>query len=187
MESENATIQQEPAAAGTVSLPAEDFGRKTLDEAETFADTILKRIRVKDAEGIKSDLTSLLSGAELLTSGKKDDRGLLATLPVVGKLFEASGIASPEAETLMKSIGVISGKLDAAQFGLIKDSATLETLAAKTKRSARHSLSCWRPAPKRSTPPARQELRLTSAALKRSSGDSAAYGMKRNGWRLRSA
>lgn len=66
MESENATIQQEPAAAGTVSLPAEDFGRKTLDEAETFADTILKRIRVKDAEGIKSDLTSLLSGAELL-------------------------------------------------------------------------------------------------------------------------
>ena len=46
MESENATIQQEPAAAGTVSLPAEDFGRKTLDEAETFADTILKRIRV---------------------------------------------------------------------------------------------------------------------------------------------
>lgn len=76
MESENATIQQEPAAAGTVSLPAEDFGRKTLDEAETFADTILKRIRVKDAEGIKSDLTSLLSGAELLTSGKKDDRGL---------------------------------------------------------------------------------------------------------------
>lgn len=133
MESENATVQQEPAAAGTVSLPAEDFGRKTLDEAETFADTILKRIRVKDAEGIKSDLTSLLSGAELLTSGKKDDRGLLATLPVVGKLFEASGIASPEAETLMKSIGVISGKLDAAQFGLIKDSATLETLAAKNK------------------------------------------------------
>ena len=133
MESENATIQQEPAAAGTVSLPAEDFGRKTLDEAETFADTILKRIRVKDAEGIKSDLTSLLSGAELLTSGKKDDRGLLATLPVVEKLFEASGIASPEAETLMKSIGVISGKLDAAQFGLIKDSATLETLAAKNK------------------------------------------------------
>lgn len=33
----------------------------------------------------------------------------------------------------MKSIGVISGKLDAAQFGLIKDSATLETLAAKNK------------------------------------------------------
>lgn len=88
---------------------------------------------MKDAEGIKADLTSLLSGAELLTSGKKDDRGLLATLPVVGKLFEASGIASPEAETLMKSIGVISGKLDAAQFGLIKDSATLETLAAKNK------------------------------------------------------
>ena len=27
-------------------------------------------------------------------------RGLLATLPVVGKLLEASGIASPEAETL---------------------------------------------------------------------------------------
>lgn len=71
MESENATIQQKPAAAGTVSLPAEDFGRKTLDEAETFADTILKRIRVKDAEGIKSDLTSLLSGAELLTSRKE--------------------------------------------------------------------------------------------------------------------
>ena len=85
MESENATIQQEPI---------EDFGRKTLDEAETFADSILKRIRVKDAEGIKADLTSLLSGAELLTSGKKDDRGLLATLPVVGKLFEASCISS---------------------------------------------------------------------------------------------
>lgn len=135
MERENATIQQEPAAAaaGAVSLPAEDFGRKTLEEAETFADSILKRIRVKDAEGIKADLTSLLSGAELLTSGKKDDRGLLATLPVVGKLFEASGIATPEAETLMKTIGVISGKLDAAQFGLIKDSATLETLAAKNK------------------------------------------------------
>ena len=27
MESENATIQQEPAAAGTVSISAEEFGR----------------------------------------------------------------------------------------------------------------------------------------------------------------
>lgn len=106
------------------------YGTQTMNDIAAFADNLLGRVRAGDAGPMGETLTDLMVRVkdldpEDISGGRK---GLLESLPVVGALFNSAGRSLARFNTLAAQVDVISGKLDEAMMGLLRDIEILEQL-----------------------------------------------------------
>ncbi len=106
------------------------YGTQTMNDIASFADNLLGRVRAKDAGPVGDTLTDLMVQVkdldlEEVAGGKK---GFLENLPLVGSLFNSAERSIARFKTLAAQVDVISGKLDEAMLGLLRDIEVLEQL-----------------------------------------------------------
>lgn len=111
------------------------YGTKTMNEIAGFADTLLNSVRVKDAGQIGQSLSSLMEKVKSLdvTGIATQKKGFLESLPIIGGLFNNVKKTIAEFNTLLEQVEGVSGKLEEALFGLLKDIQILEQLYANNK------------------------------------------------------
>ncbi|MDY6322246.1 MAG: toxic anion resistance protein [Succinivibrio sp.] len=108
------------------------YGAKAMGGIAAFADTVLSKVRVKDAGEAGADLSSLLSqvrSVDVTAVGEK--KGFLASLPFLGGLFDKGAQALAKFDTVSEQVGKIAAKLEDAQLSLLKDIEVLEQLFAR--------------------------------------------------------
>lgn len=151
------------------------YGADTMQEIARFADSMLSRVRAKDAGPVGETLTDLLLKVKDidLSALTKDDRGFLERIPLIGSLFNAAQRSLARFNTLAGQVEQIASKLDEAMIGLLRDIEVLEQLYDHNK-NFHENLSLYIAAGKERLEKARNEElpRLKEEAEK--SGDSMA-------------
>ena len=112
------------------------YGTKTMDSIAKFADSILGNVRVKDSGEVGQFLTSLMGSVKSvdIQSIASQKKSFLASLPLIGSLFDKVKSTVAQFDTVSKQIDGIAGKLDDAQMGLLKDIELLEQLYENNKQ-----------------------------------------------------
>lgn len=109
------------------------YGAKPMGEIARFADTLLTRIRAKDAGEIGEQLSKLVTyireNDPLSTQEKTGS--FLSSLPVVGSLFKRAQKVQIDRQTLAEQVDGIATHLDNSMVNLLRDIETLEQLYAK--------------------------------------------------------
>jgi len=151
------------------------YGADTMQEIARFADSMLSRVRAKDAGPVGETLTDLLLKVKDidLSALAKDNRGFLERIPLIGSLFNAAQRSLARFNTLAGQVEQIASKLDEAMIGLLRDIEVLEQLYDHNK-NFHENLSVYIAAGKERLEKARTEElpRLKDEAEK--SGDSMA-------------
>ncbi len=128
------------ALAATINLedPAVSvtFGTETMNNIAHFADGLLEQVRAKDAGPVGSDLTDLMLKVKDVDfeSLAADKKGFLESIPVVGSLFNTAERTIAKFKTLSEQVEIITGKLDEAMVGLLRDIEVLEQLYEHNKK-----------------------------------------------------
>ncbi|NDJ56070.1 toxic anion resistance protein [Enterobacteriaceae bacterium 4M9] len=110
------------------------YGAKTMNSISRFSDSLLEQVRAKDAGVIGEQLTDLLGkvkSVDLSTFGEKP--GFMASLPVVGKLFNRIERTMAEYQTLAQQVDTVTDKLDTAMVDLLRNISTLEQLFVRNR------------------------------------------------------
>lgn len=110
------------------------YGAKTMNSISRFSDSLLEQVRAKDAGVIGEQLTDLLGkvkSVDLSTFGEKP--GFMASLPVVGKLFNRIERTMAEYQTLAQQVDTVTNKLDTAMVDLLRNISTLEQLFVRNR------------------------------------------------------
>ncbi len=110
------------------------YGAKTMNSISRFSDSLLEQVRAKDAGVIGEQLTDLLGkvkSVDLSTFGEKP--GFMASLPVVGKLFNRIERTLAEYQTLAQQVDTVTEKLDTAMVDLLRNISTLEQLFIRNR------------------------------------------------------
>jgi uncharacterized protein YaaN involved in tellurite resistance len=128
------------ALAATINLedPAVSvtFGTETMNNIAHFADGLLEQVRAKDAGPVGNDLTDLMLKVKDVDfeSLAADKKGFLESIPVVGSLFNTAERTIAKFKTLSEQVEIITGKLDDAMVGLLRDIEVLEQLYDHNKK-----------------------------------------------------
>lgn len=106
------------------------FGAKPMGEIARFADTLLSKVRAKDAGEVGSQLSELMMRVREYDpiSIEEKSSGFLASLPVVGGLFRKAEKAKIDYQTLTQQVDTIATHLDRSMVKLVHDIETLEQL-----------------------------------------------------------
>lgn len=105
------------------------YGAETMKNIANFADSVLERVRAKDAGPVGETLTDLLLKVKTLDiSAFSKQPGLLERLPLVGSLFNSVSRSIASFDTLSGQVETVTAKLDEAMVGLLKDIEVLEQL-----------------------------------------------------------
>ncbi len=106
------------------------YGTQTMENIARFADDLLGRVTAKDAGPAADILTDLMLRVKDvdLDSISGDDRGFLASIPVLGPLFNKAERARARFTTVAGQIDVIAKQLETAMIGLLRDIEVLEQL-----------------------------------------------------------
>ncbi len=110
------------------------YGAKTMNSISRFSDSLLEQVRAKDAGVIGEQLTDLLGkvkSVDLSTFGEKP--GFMASLPVVGKLFNRIERTMAEYQTLAQQVDTVTDRLDNAMVDLLRNISTLEQLFVRNR------------------------------------------------------
>ena len=126
------------AAAINLEDPAVSvtFGTETMNNIAHFADGLLEQVRAKDAGPVGNDLTDLMLKVKDVDfeSLAADKKGFLESIPVVGSLFNSAERTIAKFKTLSEQVEIITGKLDEAMVGLLRDIEVLEQLYEHNKK-----------------------------------------------------
>ena len=126
------------AAAINLEDPAVSvtFGTETMNNIAHFADGLLEQVRAKDAGPVGNDLTDLMLKVKDVDfeSLAADKKGFLESIPVVGSLFNSVERTIAKFKTLSEQVEIITGKLDEAMVGLLRDIEVLEQLYEHNKK-----------------------------------------------------
>ncbi len=111
------------------------FGTETMNDIARFADGLLEQVRAKDAGPVGKDLTELMLTVKDVDfeSLAKDKKGIMERIPLVGSLFNSAERTLARFKTLAEQVEVITGKLDEAMIGLLRDIEILEQLYEHNK------------------------------------------------------
>lgn len=108
------------------------YGSKSMDAIAKFADSILSRVKVKDSGEIGGELSTLLGKVRGVNVGAIAEKPSgLASIPVIGKLFDRTEAVMSKFSTVSEEIGKIKEKLEDSQLSLLKDIEVLEQLYAR--------------------------------------------------------
>ena len=128
---------KEIAESITLSDPnlSTTYGTDTMRNISRFADTMLEQVKVKDSGQVGQTLSSLLGQVKEIDlrgiAGSK--KGFLASLPVVGSLFNPVERYVNNFQTVSDQVEAIAGKLEDSMTGLLYDIEVLEQLYQHNK------------------------------------------------------
>lgn len=106
------------------------YGAKPMGEIARFADTLLEKVRGKDAGEVGQQLSELVMRIrqnDPFTAEEKRSR-FLENLPLVGGLFKSVEKAKIDSKTLTEQVDSIAAHLDKSMVNLLRDIETLEQL-----------------------------------------------------------
>ncbi len=144
MEKTTPELQQISEAKVTAALKEIDFsdptlsisyGAKTMGELSKFADSLLGNVRVKDSGPVGTSLLELMAKIKTIDIGgiASPKKGFLASLPLIGSLFDSVGRTVARFDTILGQVENISRKLEESMFSLLKDIEILEQMYALNK------------------------------------------------------
>lgn len=110
------------------------FGAKTMNSISQFSDALMQEVRAKDAGIIGTQLTELLQkikGVDISAFEQKP--GFLASLPLLGSLFNRIERTLLEYQTLSQQVESITAKLNDAMVDLLRNISVLETLFERNR------------------------------------------------------
>lgn len=110
------------------------FGAKTMNSISQFSDSLMQEVRAKDAGIIGTQLTELLQkikGVDINAFEQKP--GFLASLPLLGSLFNRIERTLLEYQTLSQQVESITAKLNDAMVDLLRNISVLETLFERNR------------------------------------------------------
>lgn len=110
------------------------FGAKTMNSISQFSDSLMQEVRAKDAGIIGTQLTELLQkikGVDISAFEQKP--GFLASLPLLGSLFNRIERTLLEYQTLSQQVESITAKLNDAMVDLLRNISVLETLFERNR------------------------------------------------------
>ncbi|WP_412033857.1 toxic anion resistance protein [Rahnella laticis] len=110
------------------------YGAKTLNAMSRFNESLMQEVRAKDAGEVGAQLTDLLSkvkGIDLTVFDQK--KGLLESIPLLGKLFNKVERTLLEYQTLARQVDTLSEKLQDTITELLRNIATLEQLFIRNR------------------------------------------------------
>jgi uncharacterized protein YaaN involved in tellurite resistance len=105
------------------------YGAKTMNAMSRFSESMMQEVRAKDAGEIGQQLTTMLGkvkSIDLTVFEKK--KGLLESLPLIGKMFSKLERTLMEYQTLAQQVDTIATKLQDTIVELLRNIATLEQL-----------------------------------------------------------
>ncbi|MBS1203754.1 MAG: Tellurite resistance protein [Proteobacteria bacterium] len=105
------------------------FGAKTMNSISQFSESLMQEVRAKDAGVIGVQLTDLLMKIKQVDiSAFEQKPGFLASLPLLGSLFNRIERTMLEYQTLAKQVDTITAKLNDAMVDLLRNISVLEIL-----------------------------------------------------------
>lgn len=105
------------------------FGAKTMNSISQFSESLMQEVRAKDAGMIGAQLTDLLMKIKQVDiSAFEQKPGFLASLPLLGSLFNRIERTMLEYQTLAKQVDTITEKLNEAMVDLLRNISVLEIL-----------------------------------------------------------
>ncbi|MCL6742881.1 toxic anion resistance protein [Kosakonia sp. R1.Fl] len=105
------------------------FGAKTMNSISQFSDSLMQEVRAKDAGVIGAQLTDLLMKIKQVDISHFEQKpGFLASLPLLGSLFNRIERTMLEYQTLAKQVDTITEKLNQAMVDLLRNISVLEIL-----------------------------------------------------------
>ncbi|MFI8417366.1 toxic anion resistance protein [Serratia sp. NPDC078593] len=110
------------------------YGAKTMNSISRFSEALMQEVKAKDAGMIGEQLTDLLGkvkAVDLAAFGEK--KGLLASIPLLGKLFNKVERTMAEYQTLAQQVDTISKRLEHTMVELLRNIATLEQLFVRNR------------------------------------------------------
>lgn len=110
------------------------YGAKTMNSISRFSEALMQEVKAKDTGMIGEQLTDLLGkvkAIDLAAFGEK--KGLLASIPLLGKLFNKVERTMAEYQTLAQQVDTISKRLEHTMVELLRNIATLEQLFIRNR------------------------------------------------------
>lgn len=110
------------------------YGAKTMNSISRFSESLMQEVRAKDAGMIGDQLTDLLGkvkAVDLSAFGEK--KSLLASIPLLGSLFNKVERTMMEYQTLAQQVDNIGKKLEQTMVDLLRNIATLEQLFIRNR------------------------------------------------------
>lgn len=105
------------------------YGAKTMNAMSRFSESMMQEVRAKDAGEIGQQLTTMLSKVKSIDlTVFEQKKGLLESLPLIGKMFSKLERTLMEYQTLTQQVDTISNKLQDTIVELLRNIATLEQL-----------------------------------------------------------
>jgi len=105
------------------------FGAKTMNSISQFSESLMQEVRAKDAGVIGAQLTDLLMKIKQVDISTFEQKpGFLASLPLLGSLFNRIERTMLEYQTLAKQVDTITEKLNEAMVDLLRNISVLEIL-----------------------------------------------------------
>ncbi|WP_428912363.1 toxic anion resistance protein [Niallia sp. Krafla_26] len=110
------------------------YGTHILKEISQFSDKILSHVTAKDSGEVGSIVTELMLKIKEVDGDYLVQKGGLASIPVIGALFNKAKKFISQYEKISIQIEKITGQLDKAQIQLIKDITMLDGLYERNKK-----------------------------------------------------
>ncbi len=115
------------------SAYAMSYGAKPMNAIAQFSDSLLTKVKAKDAGLVGEQLSGLLMKVrefDPMTAEEKQS-SFLSGLPLIGSLFKKAEVARVESKTLTDQVDSIAKHLDQSMVGLLRDVESLEQLYLK--------------------------------------------------------
>lgn len=104
------------------------YGSEIMNKIALFSDTLLQGVQMKDAGLAGEQLTALLDKVRGSDFSQATSKGGLASVPLIGKLFDKSRSLMTRYKSVSEEITEICSALEDAQLKLLKDVEILEQL-----------------------------------------------------------
>jgi uncharacterized protein YaaN involved in tellurite resistance len=104
------------------------FGKETLESITAFSDSVLEQVRVRDSGEAGEILQSMVSAMSSAEFDYLKDKSFLASLPLIGELFDSFKKFSDSFDSVKSSLEKLSDKLEAQELKLGHDINRLDTL-----------------------------------------------------------
>lgn len=136
-----AALKEIDFADPTLSI---SYGAHTMSEISRFADSLLGNVRVKDSGPVGNTLADLMGKLKQVDIGgiAQPQKGFLASLPLIGSLFDRVGRTVARFDTVLGQVEAISAKLEESMFSLLKDIEILEQMYGHNKNFYEELSAC---------------------------------------------
>lgn len=110
------------------------YGAKTMSDIAHFADGLLQQVKAKDAGPVGDILGNLLSSVKAVDINKlQADDSFLSRIPVIGGMFDKFERQMRQFQTMSEQVEAVTGRLEDAMVGLLRDIEVLEQLFEHNK------------------------------------------------------